>query len=293
MRERERERKMAQGKLDTSVLSRLNKVERELKQAKDGIRKRDQEIDNLKMKLAKSKGCDKDHMTQYVSEMRAELAEMKAFLNDYGMVWIGGRVGQQSGGSSKAAGQTRDDSRGQGDKEVTLAKENVRLIQTRVKELNEMVGDDTKAGGEREMETLTLFKDGITFHDKPFRPFSEKSAQLVIRDLVDGYFPQELKSAYPEAVKIRLVSKIDQTYDATVKKAASKPKPMSNIRQLSNLNEDEEPEASTQSFLEKVPKLSSTTARSCRCGRRSGPSFTWRRRKCPRRCQSTRSSHKN
>ena len=71
--------------------------------------------------------------------------------------------------------------------------------------------------------------------------------------MVDGYFPQELKHQYPEGVQIVFVSKVDQTYESSMK-AAQKPKSKlpSNIRQLGNLGEESEP--STESFLGRVPK---------------------------------------
>ncbi|UPQ99722.1 UBX domain-containing protein [Chloropicon primus] len=264
---------MANGSnLNTSVLSRLNKVERELKQAKECIRRKDDEIRELKAQLRDGqRGTDApgsrsdDSMKQYVSEMRAEIAEMKAFLNDYGMVWIGGqKVSSGWGGSSssdaRAGGQANGAGASSSRKEITLPKENIRLLEKSVKELNEMMGEERSAK-KRERVTLKVFKDGISFNRKPFRPYSDKTAQLVIRDLIDGYFPQELKGDYPEGVKILLVVNDDQTYEqSTVQEekpavvSKPKPKPRSNIRQLGNLDDKEEEEASTESFLEKVPK---------------------------------------
>lgn len=87
-----------------------------------------------------------------------------------------------------------------------------------------------------------------------------------VQDLVDGYFPQELKHQYPEGVKISLVNKVDQTYEQSVKATQQNqrppPKPTrqnlpSNIRQLGSLQEKDDGDAaepSTETFLDRVPK---------------------------------------
>ena len=182
--------------LNTSVLSRLNKVERELKQAKECIRRKDEEIRVLRAQLdqqggalgnkerSKAAGGSSDsQMSEYVNEMRGELAEMKAFLNDYGMVWIGG-VNQRSNGANKASAssQASSNSAGRKTKEVTLQKENMSVIEKRVRELNAMIGEEeVKKQRKSGRETLTIYKDGLSFNKKPFRGFEDKSAQIVIR----------------------------------------------------------------------------------------------------------------
>ena len=103
------------------ALSRLKVFERELKKAKESIRKKDVEIQELRLQLRQgqpggggaapaSRSSDSHDTAKYVSEMRAELAEMKAFLNDYGMVWIGGnkkKVGEE--GVELALARMKDD----------------------------------------------------------------------------------------------------------------------------------------------------------------------------------------
>ena len=49
---------------------------------------------------------------------------------------------------------------------------------------------------------LTLYANGIIMFRGPFRPFTDHSTQLCVRDLMDGYFPSELQSRYPDGVPI-------------------------------------------------------------------------------------------
>ncbi|XP_072465552.1 UBX domain-containing protein 11 isoform X7 [Notamacropus eugenii] len=47
---------------------------------------------------------------------------------------------------------------------------------------------------------LTLYQNGIIMFNGPFRPFSDVSTQQCIQDILDGFFPSELKKVYPSGV---------------------------------------------------------------------------------------------
>jgi hypothetical protein len=51
---------------------------------------------------------------------------------------------------------------------------------------------------------LTLYKNGIVMFQGPFRSFSDPSTRQCVQDLVDGYYPAELQSRYPEGVPFQL-----------------------------------------------------------------------------------------
>ena len=239
--------------LNASVLSRLNKVERDLKQAKETIRRKDEEIATLRARLGsvgisrREEGGSQD-MKQHVDSLRSELAEMKAFLSDYGMVWIGGPLQQQN----KARKQTSATSRTH-----TLSTEQARMIERNIKELNSIAGEEA-GKGTNAVEMLVVYKDGICFNDRPFRNFDEESARSVLRDLFDGYFPQELKYKYPEGVKLKLLNRSDETYEQASTIPSSKPAGFrTNIRQIHELQDDasKEPKEDTkESFLKKISK---------------------------------------
>ena len=47
---------------------------------------------------------------------------------------------------------------------------------------------------------LTLYSNGIVMFSGPFRPFEDTETQICIQDIMDGYFPSELQTRYPEGV---------------------------------------------------------------------------------------------
>jgi hypothetical protein len=36
----------------------------------------------------------------------------------------------------------------------------------------------------------------------PFRPYSDRTAQMFIKDLTDGYFPWEMRNRYPDGIPL-------------------------------------------------------------------------------------------
>ena len=45
---------------------------------------------------------------------------------------------------------------------------------------------------------FTLYSNGIALFNGPFRPFSDASTRKFCIDLMDGYYPSELQSKYPD-----------------------------------------------------------------------------------------------
>ena len=45
---------------------------------------------------------------------------------------------------------------------------------------------------------LTIYRNGIFLMKGPFRPFGNPTTEQFINDILDGYFPYELKEKYPE-----------------------------------------------------------------------------------------------
>ena len=46
----------------------------------------------------------------------------------------------------------------------------------------------------------------------PFSPYHAKEAQSMLSDILDGYFPYDLKTKFPEGVPLRPVDLTDEMY---------------------------------------------------------------------------------
>lgn len=111
---------------------------------------------------------------------------------------------------------------GSSDFEVDIPK-----LEKSLKELNAVAGEGKgnvviAPNGDRKLKfptamRLVLWRDGFQVDDAPFRSFAAESARAFVSDLVDGYFPYEMKDSHPDGVPFKLVNKTDQTHEAGFK----------------------------------------------------------------------------
>ena len=106
---------------------------------------------------------------------------MKAFLADYGLVWVGGPAPAPSFDSDK-------------------------LLQ-KLNDLNEKVADKkiVQNGSRAKFEhakllRVSVFSDGLLVGGGPARSFEDSEA--FVKDVCDGYFPHEFKAQYPDGIKL-------------------------------------------------------------------------------------------
>lgn len=231
-----------------------------------------------------------------------QVAEMKAFLNDYGMVWIGQREGDAGAGPSaksvaaaaadplvepRAAADTRESGcdapaaelRGAPKKAAPAAAAgpssstgtdftvDMEQLRESIAELNAVAGDGRSTvvvgpNGERKLQAnqsldLAVYADGFRLADWPFRPYSQKEAQSFMRDVLDGYFPYELKDKYPDGVPFKLHDFSAQTFESpegqSFKPFSGVGQSMGNVHQLHSQREPPRGPRDGQSFLNKLP----------------------------------------
>ena len=151
----------------------------------------------------------------------ARIVAMESFLRDYGLVWVG---------PDGAEGDDADDVADEG--------VDVRLLLQRIMQLNALVamGDGPRVvskngahqivtgsggcgGGGGERLPIVVFRDGLLIRRGPFRPFSDAPTRAFAQDVLDGFFPFELKDMYPDGVTF------DVTDRSSVSGAASNSTP--------------------------------------------------------------------
>ncbi|TPP65188.1 hypothetical protein FGIG_11968 [Fasciola gigantica] len=139
-------------------------------------------------------------------QLQKQVLEMEEFLHDYGLVWVGTQTTSQSGTVL--------------DRDYTNQKAKIldRIIWN-IESLNQWIGagearitrdpSDPKKAYLKEQEPipLTLYADGISLHEGPFRPFTQHETMQFVQDILDGFFPSELEIIYPEGVPFRLIDK--------------------------------------------------------------------------------------
>jgi hypothetical protein len=61
---------------------------------------------------------------------------------------------------------------------------------------------------------ITFFKNGVVLQGFAFRPYSSKEAQSLLSDILDGYFPYDLKKKFPDGVPLRPVDRTTEMFKA-------------------------------------------------------------------------------
>lgn len=152
----------------------------------------------------------------------------KNFLSDYGLIWVGEKKRESikdEDGFSMDEGKEKmfypADSLVEKRKEGFVC--DFDLMIKNLNELNSLVDfNEPKivdfASNGAKFETaesikLTLFSNGIALYEGPFRPFTEPYTQKFCIDIMDGYFPSELQSRYPDGVGFNVVDKRDIVFN--------------------------------------------------------------------------------
>jgi hypothetical protein len=68
---------------------------------------------------------------------------------------------------------------------------------------------------------LVMFRDGFQLRGGPLRSYQQSSNRSFVKDLLDGYFPFELKREFPEGVPFKLVDHTHVAFDGAVQAGGS------------------------------------------------------------------------
>uniref|UniRef100_UPI00398EA16D UBX domain-containing protein 11 isoform X2 n=1 Tax=Pristiophorus japonicus TaxID=55135 RepID=UPI00398EA16D len=221
----------ADSELMSTMMKRLTEIEQRVRTQAQEISKKNQKIALLEEKLSvlqvSNKIADEPKRQQELDkylQLQNQVWEMEKFLNDYGMIWVGAEKDETSNVYLKEEEDPQElpDPRGPlldpGDAAMTSFQMEFNLVIENIKDLNILAGEgearvEHTTGGARlkrpDPIALTLFKNGIVMFNGPFRSFNEPSTQQCMQDIMDGYFPSELQSRYPNGIPIKVTDRRD------------------------------------------------------------------------------------
>ncbi|XP_072103499.1 UBX domain-containing protein 11 isoform X1 [Mobula birostris] len=216
------------------MTKRLTKMEQRVRSQAQEINRKNQQIAMLEEKLSalqlSNKTTDESKRQLEVEkylQLQNQVWEMEKFLNDYGMIWVGTKkeATENVHIKEKVEPPESPDASEQdlypGDAATGSFRIDFSLVLQNLRDLNILAGEGEAAvehvtGGARlkrpDPVPLTLFKNGIVLFNGPFRPFSQPSTQQCMQDIMDGYFPSELQSRYPNGVPIKVTDRRDEIY---------------------------------------------------------------------------------
>lgn len=232
----------------TKMTGRLTRLEMTAKRLKDEASKKDSLIKKQKKKIsALEEAISASNLDETANKLEdlveendflmAQINDMKSFLSDYGLVWVGKDYNKK--------GLTEENKK---QKEKTLiplpekdpkpsacasppeASEKSKgqfnfdrdIFVCRVNELNQMIQADKakimKDGQRAKLVyqkgvPITLYADGIVVNKRKIKKWNDPSCQRFIADVMDGFFPHMFKEDYPDGVKLDLYDKRESTLD--------------------------------------------------------------------------------
>ncbi|KAJ3218018.1 UBX domain-containing protein 11, partial [Clydaea vesicula] len=108
--------------------------------------------------------------------------------------------------------------------EQTYFKFDVEQLKSKIKELNIISGEGkgyitAEADGNHRLKIpntllLRIFKNGFIFRNENFRSFNNQVNRNFIQDILDGYFPYELKDEFPNGNPIELKEDMNKLYQS-------------------------------------------------------------------------------
>jgi len=151
------------------------------------------------------------------------------------------------------------------------------LLRSRVDELNALAGDGksqvvTGANGETKLKavesiSLVVWEDGFQLRGGPHRPSSLPQNKAFLQDLLDGYFPYELKDQYPDGVPFQIMDRSTVAFTASaaasfqpftgagvsLRAGAQQAKGFANVHSIKSFEDNPAPPLSAEKFSQQLP----------------------------------------
>eukprot|EP00466_Bigelowiella_natans_P015189 jgi/Bigna1/66981/fgenesh1_pg.2_\ len=184
---------------------------------------------------AKQAATELYNLKTLLAGYQRQCSAMEDFLADYGLVWCGYRAGESSSspnsgpGSPTAAAAAAAAETGTNMNEPSSPTAKSVGVYFKMSKMTDAVKDLNSLANEGEMDIrreggmarftgrtevlLVFYKDGMFFRNGPLRPYSLKQTQVFIDDMLQGYFPSELKDQFPEGVIFKLHDKSSEDYE--------------------------------------------------------------------------------
>ncbi|PRP82633.1 UBX domain-containing protein 11-like [Planoprotostelium fungivorum] len=250
----------------SSLTARVTKLEEQNRKQTQLLA--DKELELLTLRRKQSNSSNASQLQEENRHLREELKQMKKFLDDYGLEWVGSQSDRNSlddeDDTPTNTTQKPTDEPDRWGWDRTLTGRDWKDLLASVAELNAIAGE-----GKTLVQTtprksqarlvkvdplkITIFTDGFLLGKlSSFRSFHHEANRLFIRDLLDGYFPYELKDTYPDGIPFDVVDHHLVTYQSHVTSQSPSP---TNRRPMAGVGQPTPTTVGREQFLEKLPKV--------------------------------------
>ncbi|KAL7748593.1 UBX domain-containing protein 11 [Sorochytrium milnesiophthora] len=196
--------------------SQLRAANAELQSSRETVKKLEEERSFLQALQSQPSDEQTTALRERCEMYESKVAAMQKFLLSYSMIW------KEEDREVLEAMVSSDDGQGTVLIKSSLPFDPVELA-AKIQELNDVAGDEKVVGSRHDGThtlvdspalSIVLYQDGFTADSNSLREYQTQDAQLFFRDILDGYFPYELKDRFPDGVRMNLINRLDSTFEA-------------------------------------------------------------------------------
>lgn len=221
------------------------------------IRSLEEELEAVKTVSSSSSIAEFKSLREQFAKVTDQVKEMEEFLADYGLVWVGKNAADKS--QFKADKLNKDiDIAGPAYRNNLPSEIDLNVIVRRIEELNFIaeksnVQQVVKKEGVHRLEkprpvVIVFFRNGLAMKAAGgFHPYYSKQAQSILSDILDGYFPYDLKKSFPDGAFLNAVDRTETVFDPEQTKHG-------NIEAFADLEVKEAMAPTKEEFLAQFPK---------------------------------------
>ena len=220
----------------SSLITRLADAEEETKSLRKQVLEKNARINTVERENAQLRAVA-DAPAHLISEverykstnflLEKQICDMENFLHDYGLQWVGNKMSNaiEVGEQPHLSGMDDDNSR----------RIDYNSLVPKIEALNSLLcsepsqvkidsrrGKIVHAGELFESIDVAVYSDGIMIKRGPFRDSNSDSCNSFIRDIMDGFFPSEFRTEYPDGVMFRLIDRHSIAYIGSADQTAGK-----------------------------------------------------------------------
>ena len=200
-------------------LEGLVKAQRtEIKRKTEQLVETEAELEKLRKEIPLEKVKKYRQAKSQNDEILKENNEIKAFMKEYGYNWD-----EKSGEFNMSELKENLNIKGPAYRNDLPKEIDLRIIMRRIEALNTIAEVDAKRINEsngvhslgiHDPLNIRFYKNGIILDGFPFHPYHSREAQGMLSDILDGYFPYDLKRKYPEGVPLKVVNNTTEKYES-------------------------------------------------------------------------------
>ena len=255
-----------------SMTKRLNIVEQNLKESNLKLKKKDEEISKLNLrikeleKIKNNKEKNDDNvcencykMNQIIEQQSEYITKLYNFMQENGILISKSAVDPKSQeeinkklknlqNELNKLNNEKEEENNENvgyDKSLLPKTIDIKVLARRIDEMNALIYEEQGSNAEFESEDgkifklkhkkeilISFYKNGLIIEGYQFFPYESEPSQKIIQDIIDGYSPYILHERYPHGVLMKVENHVKSLYEPNKINAADK-----NIKNLNDPGE--------------------------------------------------------